>query len=172
MENETWKPIQNYENLYKISNIGRVMSLIKRWPSRKNYILKHNKTTTGYHQVHLYKNKKRKSFLVHRLVAIAFLSNCPVGYETNHKDGNKDNNKIENLEWITSSENNQHSYKMGLRQKPNISGEANPNAKLSKQEVVEIRALKGSISQRKLAERYKVARTTIQWIHQNKHWIN
>ena len=106
MKKEFWKNIKDYENLYQGSNLGRVRSF-DRWVKSKNgslrfckgRILKPGTNKDGYLQVDLWKNNKRKNFLVHRLVAQAFLDNPNNLPEVNHKDENKLNNSVENLEW-------------------------------------------------------------------------
>ena len=96
---EEWKDIENYPN-YQISNLGRVRNKIK------NRIIKPSfNNKTGYLQNILCKNNKKKLFLVHRLVAEAFIPNPENKTQVNHKDRNKENNKIDNLEWVTISEN-------------------------------------------------------------------
>ena len=113
--NEIWKPVVGYEGLYEVSNYGNVKSL--NWQNTKKekclYLKKHNK---GYFQVELVKNKKRKMMLVHRLVAEAFLEKQVNKTQINHKDYNRKNNNVENLEWCTGSENMIHS---ALRKKSN-----------------------------------------------------
>ena len=97
---EEWRDIEGYEGLYQISNLGRVKSFpnCKRKTTR---ILKQKKDNNGYVLVNLYKNKVMKTYLLHRLVAKAFLEN-PNNYPCiNHKDENKENNNVNNLEWCT-----------------------------------------------------------------------
>ena len=101
---ESWKDIEGYEGLYQISNKGRVKSL-KNNKTKKEKILKPI-NVKGYLKVDLYKNKTRKNLLVHRLVANAFLTNPHNLLEVNHKDENKQNNSVENLEWCTHKYNN------------------------------------------------------------------
>ena len=97
---EIWKPVTDYENLYNISNLGNVFSV----RSQRN--IKPTKNTKGYLIVGLCKDKKRKNWLIHRLVAEAFIEN-PQNYpEINHKDENPLNNKASNLEWCN------HKYNM------------------------------------------------------------
>ena len=111
---EIWKDIPGFENLYQVSNLGRVKSLPKPTNnqfSMKEIILKPVKFSNGYLNVNL----KGKFIGVHRLVALTFLenkNNLPI---VNHKDGNKTNNNINNLEWCTASENLSHAYKTGLK---------------------------------------------------------
>ena len=97
---EEWRDIEGYEGLYQISNLGRVKSL-RNNKMRKEKILKVKKNTTGYLYLSLYKNNVGKNYLLHRLVAKAFLEN-PNNYPCiNHKDENKENNNVNNLEWCT-----------------------------------------------------------------------
>jgi hypothetical protein len=97
---EQWKSIENFEN-YEISNFGNVRNRVS------NKILKLNKKS-GYYYINLTKNKIKKSFIVHRLVALAFIENPENKSDVNHKDKNKLNNHITNLEWNTRKENNLH----------------------------------------------------------------
>ena len=123
---EIWKDIQEYKGLYQVSNLGRVRSLdtiinckgAKGIDNhlRKGKILKQNIGTTGYYSINLSKNSKRKYVRVHRLVAEAFIPNPNNYYCINHIDGNKLNNKVENLEWCTYSYNNKEAYRLGLKQ--------------------------------------------------------
>ena len=105
---EVWKPIKGYEGLYEVSNKGRVKSFSRKEP----FILKYNVTEDGYYRVCLYKNTKYKKHLVHRLVAQAFIEN-PMNLEMiNHKDEDKTNNCVENLEWCTHSYNQKYSLNL------------------------------------------------------------
>ena len=94
---EQWQPVSGYEGLYEVSSLGRVKSL---WFGKEK-ILKPNKDKYGYLQVNLYKDRKMKSFKIHRLVATAFIPN-PLGLpEINHLDENKANNVVGNIEWAS-----------------------------------------------------------------------
>ena len=101
---EEWKPIEGYEGLYEISNFGRVKSIDRighGGRKLKGRILKQAKNNCGYLVIDLDKHGKRKQFRVHRLVASAFIPN-PNNYPIiNHKDENKLNNHVNNLEWCT-----------------------------------------------------------------------
>lgn len=90
---EEWKDIIGYEGLYQISSLGRVKTI------KTNKIRKLEKVRSGYLRVMLHKNNKPERFLVHRLVAEVFIDNPDKLPEVNHKDENKLNNKVENLEW-------------------------------------------------------------------------
>lgn len=110
---EIWKDINGYEGLYQISNFGRVKSLVfknNKITKHREKIISQNITCDNRCLVHLYKNCKRKVFLVHRLVCGAFLENKQNLPQVNHKDGNPKNNCVENLEWCNASYNCRHAY--------------------------------------------------------------
>lgn len=106
---ELWKDIEGYEGYYQISSYGNVKSLLT------NKILTGDTNSLGYRRVWLYQPIKKRMF-IHRLVALHFCEGYKKELVVNHKDGNKQNNKAENLEWITRSENDLHAYKNNLRQ--------------------------------------------------------
>lgn len=118
---EIWKDIIGYEGRYQVSNLGRVKSLNYN-NTNKEKILKPKKESNGYLRVNLSKNGKAKMHSVHRLVAIAYIPN-PENKETvNHKNENKEDNRVENLEWMTSYENNRygtHDIRSASKQKNN-----------------------------------------------------
>jgi hypothetical protein len=113
---EKWKAIKGLENLYEISNLGRVKSITRTlsdgrvWKGR---ILK-TPLSSGYPSVSLRANNSYIVERVHRLVAFAFKEGYKEGYCVNHLDGNKHNNNENNLEWCTRAENNRHARKLGL----------------------------------------------------------
>jgi DNA primase catalytic subunit len=130
---EIWKDIDGYDD-YKISNLGRIRSFKPVAYKCVDGILKQSISKGGYCVVGLQKNGNRKGFLVHRLVAQAFISNPENKPCVNHISGVKDDNSIENLEWVTYSENEKHAYnKLGKKSKSNgiagRIGKANPNSK-------------------------------------------
>jgi len=105
---EEWKDIPGYEGLYQTSNLGKVKSL-KR-PRVKEKLLKGEIDQDGYIRITLSKNGKTKKYKAHRLVMMAFNNTTDSSLQINHIDGNKKNNKLENLEWCTASYNTIHSY--------------------------------------------------------------
>lgn len=105
---EMWKSIKNYEGYYEISNLGQVRSI------KRNLILKSAVDTHGYLHVVLYKNNTKKDVRIHRLVAETFIENQNNLAQVNHIDGNKLNNRVDNLEWCTNLENHNHAVKIGL----------------------------------------------------------
>lgn len=117
--NIIWRPISGYEGLYEVSNCGRIRSIdrmVQFWDRHNNLFierlrkgtkLKPSTTPNGYKLVTLHKNGVRSQFLVHRLVLSTFCGPC-ANLFVNHKDGNRINNNINNLEWVTHSENVRH----------------------------------------------------------------
>lgn len=120
---EIWKWIDGYENMYQVSNLGRVRS-VDRYvycevsPNKLQHIfgkvLKQGTNHKGYPIVYLSKDGKQKTITVHRLVAKAFIENPLNLPQVNHIDGDKTNNQVDNLEWCDNSYNQIHAHKTGL----------------------------------------------------------
>lgn len=126
---EIWKDIEGYEGLYQVSNLGRVKSLARittfknrdsvRYETEKILTLaKHHK---GYLKAQLRKEDVLKGYFIHRLVALAFIPNPENKSTVNHKDGDKSNNTVDNLEWMTNQENMKHAYDTGIRNNDKVS---------------------------------------------------
>ena len=172
---EVWKKIEMYDGMYEISNLGRV----KSHKRKEVKILKPTKDRYGYLGVRLCKNCVMSRFKLHRLVAQYFVENPNNYREVNHKDGNKENNVFENLEWVTRSQNLKHAFSLGLKTITGggggiSKGESNGRHKLTAKDVVEIRkkyiygsTLYGSNA---LAKEYGVCKKTIQAIVNNQTW--
>lgn len=118
---EEWKPITDYEDSHEVSNLGRVRSLNRvvmggsRWGAhqerKKGKIIAQFTNRDGYKCVHIKKNKHQKEFKVHRLVALAFFGEPKTpNMEVNHIDGDKANNTVSNLEWVTHEDNIRHNF--------------------------------------------------------------
>jgi len=170
--NEIWKDIPGYEGLYQVSNTGIVKALERTWycnnacKYHKEFVLKQNHSRKGYFKVRLCKNGYVKSYLVARLVAIAFIKNPLNKKQVNHIDGNKQNNHVSNLEWVTNSENCYHAIKNNLRN--SACGERIHSSKLTKNDIAEIR--KSKLTQVELARKFKVRQCTISQIKHYKTW--
>jgi hypothetical protein len=125
-----WKDIEGYEGLYQVSSEGEVYSVRSERYLKVNY-------STKYPFVGLCKNGESKNYFVHRLLAKAFIPNPDSKKTVNHKDGNKLNNSLENLEWATNGENQLHAYKNGFQH----SGEDHHKTKMTAGTVRRLRSL-------------------------------
>ncbi len=170
---EIWKDIIGYEGLYQISNLGRVKVMARNknvWQASyisKEKVLKQNLSTSGYYQVALQENNISKHFKVHRLVAIAFIPNPENKPQVNHINGIKTDNRLENLEWATASENRQHAFDIGLNKR----GEKHYSTKFTDNDVLDIKErLKKGESCTSISMLYKVHRKTISHIKNNITW--
>lgn len=164
---EIWKDIPGYEGIYKISTSGVVISYNYNH-TKKEGVIKSRVTKLGYVNIGLHKDKKQKTFRLHRLVMLTFVgeSKLPV----NHKDGDKLNNSLENLEYCTQSENIKHAFRTGLSD--NRKGEDHARSKLTEKQVLEIKELLkiGKYRQRDIADMFGVAQATICLINTGKNW--
>ena len=138
---EIWKDIKGYEGFYQISNSGRIKSLSRQrkifgnreWESKEK-ILKLQKNHKGYLAIILHLNNKTKSYPVHRLVLNTFVGESDL--QCNHMNGIKIDNRLENLEWCTPSENKLHAFRIGLI---DYKGENHPGHKLTGKQVKQIK---------------------------------
>ena len=166
-EKEVWKDIEGYEGYYQVSNLGRVRSVdrivetsLGYKSNRKEKMLKPGLSQDGYELVGLSKSGKTKSFTVHRLVAGKFI--CQNGaLEVNHINGDKTDNSVRNLEYVTGSENMQHSFDNGLRKN-----------KINREEADEIRDLYAntSLTQLEIGKIYGISKNMVSDIWLNKKW--
>lgn len=169
MQKEIWKPIKGYKGLYEVSNFGRVKSLSKNRPgqSHEEMMKKLIRGSNGYFHVSLYKNSQPKTFSIHRLVIETF---CGVSdLHVNHKDGNKENNYLANLEYCTHQENIKHAVMTGLR---DGRGEKNVKAKLTRRQIREIRINKDGLTKKELAKRYGIYWSTVYKIVNGETWAH
>lgn len=166
---EIWKPVLGYEGLYEVSNLGRVRSYHESTRRRRapfHYLSPGN--VRGYRQLILCKDGEKRVGLVHRLVAEAFLGPAPIGTpQINHRDFNKSNNRPENLEWVTQTENNRYSAAVIPRNR----GETN-HSKLTETQVREMRRryAAGGVTQQQLADELGVSNVTCNLIIRRIKW--
>jgi len=171
--NEVWNPVVGFENVYEVSDHGRVKRVRAGRGAVAGKILSMTRINKkGYPTVFLHKCENgiqtRKAFTTHLVVAAAFLPPKPsVEHQINHKDGVKTNNSPSNLEWVTNDENIAHSWANGLR---HYIGENNHTSKLTESDVYEIIRLKGQVRQRDIAVRFNVGLSQIKAIHRGISW--
>jgi len=161
---EIWKDIQGYAGIYQVSNIGNVKN------TTDIKMLKPQKATNGYRHVYLSAFGKAIKFFIHRLVASAFIPNPENKKTVNHINGIKHDNRVENLEWNTHSENIKHAFNTGLHVPTPLKGDKNGMAKLSEAHVIEIRTLSGKLSVNKIAEQFNTPASTIYKILNRETW--
>jgi len=171
---EIFKPVVGFEGKYEVSNLGRVKSLKRSVTDSMGRIKSFDESfklptlaSTGYLIVSLRDKSKRKSDSIHRLVALAFIPNPENKPEVNHINGDKKDNRVDNLEWVTRSENFLHAYRTGLNK-----GRGGVGNKLTSEDVSDIRAkyTPFKYTQSKLAKEYGVTQSVISRIICNKAW--
>lgn len=173
MENEEWRDVDGLEGFYQVSYLGRIRSMdrvliSKRYSNKKveGKIMK-GYDNKGYLMAKLCKANVCKGMLIHRLVALAFIPNPENKPDVNHKNGIKTDNRVVNLEWSTESENTQHAHRIGLM--PIRKGEKSGHVKLTDNQVLEIRSIKGK-KLSDIALEYGVAKATVHAIITRRNW--
>lgn len=154
--------VKGYEGFYKVDEKGNVYSSITTKTRRKCVLKPYIKN--GYLAVNLFKDGKCKHHYIHRLVALTFIENPDNLKEVNHKNCNKHDNSVDNLEWCTRKQNLEHSYSHGLKRE----GEKHGNHKLTFEQVKDIRLRK--LTQKEYAEKYGIKQCTVSAIQRNKLW--
>jgi len=164
-QEEIWKPVVGLEQRYLISNLGAVKSI-----KPKPMLLKQQKNRIGYMDIVIRNSEQKKIHrFVHRLVAEAFIPNPNKKPQVNHIDGNKQNNRVDNLEWATSKENIGHAISIGIR---NTQGERNPFSKTAEETVLKIRELynTGKYFNRELSKMFNMPISTVEHITSRRRW--
>lgn len=175
LPNELWRYVSNTNNRYLISNKGRLLTTGYKG-SKIAAIMKPAKDAKGYLRTMLLINSKFKTIKVHRIVAQTWIDNPFNKLQVNHLDFNRENNCIENLEWVTPKENTLHSYKFGRIKKPicinYAKGSKIGTSKITEKQVIEIRnKFKPRIYTREmLANEYGLSPATIKDIILKKSW--
>ncbi len=170
--NVQWKPIKGYEGIYEVSNDGQVRVIVarRRWQPR---VLSPGSDRYGYKRISLRINGETKGYAVHRLVAKAFLGNISDGKEVNHKNGNKADNYVDNLEYVTHAENIRHSFLMLNRIKTVARGEKSGMAKLTYENITQIKDLLiQEATHRDIAIMFNISHVAIGHIARGKTWTH
>jgi len=170
---EQWEDIPNYEGFYQVSDHGRVVRIKPATGTKPGKILRLQTERDGYERIFLYHGsaKSRKRFFVHRLVLLAFVGPLPPNCDVNHIDGNKINNHLSNLEYVTRSKNILHAYRF-LDTMPNNAGSRNGQAILTEAQIVEMRNLyaTGNYYYRDLSAIYGVNQSAVTNIVNGRTW--
>lgn len=165
---EEWRKIPGLSSRYgeyEVSSLGRV----KNGHGLLMLLRPHYK---GYKLIRIVKNGKPANFQVHRAVALAFIPNPENKEQVNHKNGIKDDNRVENLEWCTNRENHNHAKINGLLSKPK-KGEENPRAQLTNEQALEIRTAKigNGVTRKSLCEKYGVTLHIVKDIRGGRSYL-
>lgn len=175
MNPEEWRPVPGYEGIYSVSDLGNVRIEVKRRYSnlRAGQQVKPGRDRDGYFHIGLSttgSHEQRRLFKVHRLVWEAFCGPIPPGLQINHKNGVRDDNRLENLELMTCGENIRHSIAvLGKTRK----GEHGSNARLTNAQVVAIRERAvGGESRESLARAFGITKVNVRNITKGRTWPN
>lgn len=160
-----WRRVPGYEGIYSVSRIGQVRRDM-RFAGTNAKLLKLSLGTDGYEYVRLSKGGVQRYFSIHRLVALCFLGECPKGCNVNHKNGDKTDNRLENLEYVTYSENSRHAYRKGLAPV----GEKHGLSKLTTEKVKEIKRLLKTMDVTRTAKAAGVPYSTVNAIAKGRTW--
>ena len=169
MREELWKPVVGWEKHYMVSNNGRVRSAHTIGRPAVNGIIAIQKNKKGYCRVRLQNNGAGITVVVHRLVAEAFIGGSPSRiHEINHKNGIKDDNRVENIEWVTPVENNAHSVANGFWH-PHV-GSNHGRAKICEADAIRIKGLAWNASAAALGKEYGISGTAVRLIWRGINW--
>lgn len=162
MTEEIYKSVVGYEGFYEVSNLGNIRSLPR---GKKGKVKQMKPTKQHYYNIDLCKHGEIKRWLMHRLIAIAFIPNPENKPMVNHIDGNKHNNRLDNLEWVTGSENQKHAVRIGIK---SAKGTKNSSCKLTEKQVLEILVNKSPYPV--ISEQYGISISTVSNIKTGYSW--
>ena len=169
---EVWRPLPEWEDFYSVSNHGRIRGETEGYGGyKRGRILKGAKDRDGYLKVSLFRKDthKKLSTSIHRLVALTFIGVRPLKNQVNHINGDKSDNRCDNLEYVTCAENLRHAREILHRQGKPKNGEKHHNSKLSDADTLKIRLLASQgIKQREISKRFSVDPSLISCIVNNK----
>lgn len=187
IEGEEWRPVSGrFEGApYEVSSLGRVWSVPRHVEGSTNNrraggrVLATRLAWDGYVVVSLRHKQASKMVMVHKLVSDAFMGVCPRGLQVNHKDGDKQNSEVSNLEFVTPKQNIRHANETGLRKnngwaRGEMSGSKSPRAKLTENDVLAIRNLHSRyrLPYKMLGEMFMVSRDNIHLVVTRKTWTH
>lgn len=169
-EDEIWRPIRGYEDIYELSSVGRVRSWVNTSGNRtkKPSYKKPTKINRGYLIITLHRSGERRRFYLHRLIADTFIRELSDNDIVCHLNDIKTDNSIGNLYIGTHNDNMRHKVINGKC--VTIRGEDHVNSKLTKNEVLDIRNKRGVVLQKDLAKKYNVSKQLISRIQRNERW--
>jgi hypothetical protein len=159
---EIWKDVPEYEGLYQVSNLGRVKSL----KFGRERILKPQEGKQGYMHVFLYKEGDVKFYRVHRLMMLAFVGESNL--QVNHINGIKTDNRLENLEYCTGSQNIKHAFNTGLSVP--VKGEKHGRSKITRACVERIKYGHQGVSQKEIARIYGITQSQVSRVRSGRLW--
>jgi hypothetical protein len=164
---EEWRAVVNTDGRYEISDMGHVRSTRNRYGNPQVKVLTGYISSSGYPAVSIrrYGWNRNRPVSVHVLIAEAFIGPCPAGYEVNHKDFNRENSVLDNLEYVTYSENNLHAFRHGRQP---VRGSRVGSSKLTEVDIIAIR--ESDEPHTIVAKRYGVHPTTILRVRTREQW--
>ena len=166
---EEWRAVKGFEATHQISSIGRVRTMKASCNRPAGRILRQWTGPSGYCSVGICDGKRKGHFYVHALVAAAWIGERPAGADINHENGKKQDNRPDNLSYVSRSENMKHSFRIGINKNR---GESHCCAKLKLEDVLTIRAERGKTSRSMLAKRFVVTVSAIKQIWHRRTWAH
>lgn len=168
---ERWRSVVGYEGVYEVSDLGRLRRVRPARGTSAGRLLKPSVSTDVYPRANLWRDGRPRSVLVHRLVAAAFLGEPNVGSQVNHRNGDKTDNRVANLEWTTAAANLTHARSTGLN---SSEGEGHGHSKLTAEQVAYARRVyvfrDPTRSMTALAHRFGVDATTMRNAIRGRTW--